>query len=174
MPRSPYEPSRPSMPSSKPSSTRATSSTPTAPPRKKTGSDSPSAAFTRRISASPSRTSNRARCRRSAWVQVPPGRRGRCGGNAGGGDRRALPAPDVARDRRARRAAAETAQRRTTPDFFHVVPRLEIDGHLHTSWQEVVERTVRVTIGDLRGGRWPGAHDSVFVRGVARDRADFR
>ncbi len=30
------------------------------------------------------------------------------------------------------------------PDFFHVVPELEIDGKLHQSWQEAVERTVRI------------------------------
>jgi hypothetical protein len=32
------------------------------------------------------------------------------------------------------------------PDFFHVVPELEIDGQLHLGWQEVVERTVRLPV----------------------------
>jgi hypothetical protein len=30
------------------------------------------------------------------------------------------------------------------PDFFHVVPQLEIEGQLYQSWQEAVERTVGV------------------------------
>jgi hypothetical protein len=30
------------------------------------------------------------------------------------------------------------------PDFFHVVPELEIEGHLYQTWQETVERTVVV------------------------------
>ena len=35
------------------------------------------------------------------------------------------------------------------PDFFHVVPELEIDGKLHSSWQEVVERAVHVPVDGL-------------------------
>jgi hypothetical protein len=30
------------------------------------------------------------------------------------------------------------------PDFFHIVPELEIDGTLYQSWQEAVERSVRI------------------------------
>ena len=39
------------------------------------------------------------------------------------------------------------------PDFFHVVPELEIDGKLYQSWQEAVERSVLVpaeTLATLR------------------------
>src|SRR5271169_5600726 len=39
------------------------------------------------------------------------------------------------------------------PDFFHVVPELEIEGTLYPSWQEAVERTVRapaLTLSALR------------------------
>ena len=38
------------------------------------------------------------------------------------------------------------------PDFFHVVPHLEIEGRLYQSWQEAVERTVgapRIALSDL-------------------------
>jgi len=47
------------------------------------------------------------------------------------------------------------------PDYFHVVPQLEIEGQLYQSWQEAVERTIRVptlalsTTGDLTGRRFP-------------------
>ena len=40
------------------------------------------------------------------------------------------------------------------PDFFHVVPELEIDGRLYSSWQEAVERAVCVpaqSLSALRG-----------------------
>ena len=39
------------------------------------------------------------------------------------------------------------------PDFFHVVPELEIEGRLYPTWQEVVERTVHVpalSLSELR------------------------
>jgi hypothetical protein len=35
------------------------------------------------------------------------------------------------------------------PDFFHIVSELEIDGQLHQSWQEAVERTVRLSAPSL-------------------------
>jgi hypothetical protein len=35
------------------------------------------------------------------------------------------------------------------PDFFHVVPELEIEGQLYSSWQEVVERTVSLPVETL-------------------------
>jgi len=38
------------------------------------------------------------------------------------------------------------------PDFFHVVPQLEIEGKLYQSWQEAVERTIalpRVALSEL-------------------------
>jgi len=37
------------------------------------------------------------------------------------------------------------------PDFFHVVPRLEVDGQLYQSWQESVERTVAAPVLTLSG-----------------------
>ena len=40
------------------------------------------------------------------------------------------------------------------PDFFHVVPELEVDGQLHTSWQEVVEHSVHIAPQDM-----PCAHE---------------
>jgi hypothetical protein len=47
------------------------------------------------------------------------------------------------------------------PDFFHVVPQLEIEGQLYQSWQEAVERTIRVPTltlsasGDPEGQKIP-------------------
>ena len=35
------------------------------------------------------------------------------------------------------------------PDFFHVVPELEIEGRLYATWQEAVERTVRLPVETL-------------------------
>ncbi|MCE0522600.1 MAG: hypothetical protein LV480_06790 [Methylacidiphilales bacterium] len=35
------------------------------------------------------------------------------------------------------------------PDFFHVVPELEIEGSLYPSWLEAVERTIRVPVESL-------------------------
>jgi hypothetical protein len=35
------------------------------------------------------------------------------------------------------------------PDFFHVVPELEIEGKLYSSWQEAVERAVRLPVEAL-------------------------
>jgi hydrogenase maturation protease len=39
------------------------------------------------------------------------------------------------------------------PDFFHVVPELEVDGRLYLGWQEMVERSVQVPATTLRALR---------------------
>jgi hydrogenase maturation protease len=54
------------------------------------------------------------------------------------------------------------------PDFFHVVPELEIEGHLYQSWQEAVERTVRLPAQTLSALHEPAERKIPFSFSASR------
>lgn len=54
------------------------------------------------------------------------------------------------------------------PDFFHVVPALEIEGRLFPGWQEAVERTVRVPAQTLAALRAPAKRKIPFSLPASR------
>ncbi len=54
------------------------------------------------------------------------------------------------------------------PDFFHVVPSLEIEGQLYLTWQEAVERTVRLPRETLSALHDRGARKIPFAFPASR------